>query len=77
MIMGVDTLGFKPGHLIDARGDFITIFGCQSISDAQNQLIDRGNQQNNMNYILSADFQGETGNITAKGQPVRLAPPPN
>lgn len=77
MIKGTATEGFKPGHLIDSRGVFIDIPNCFDFSDAQNRLIAAGNQQTTMNYILSVNFSGSTGNITAKGEPVKLIPEPS
>lgn len=76
MIKGIATEGFKPPHLIDQRGMFLNIPNCFDFSDAQNRLIAAGNQQQAMNYILSVEIKGDSGNFTATGQPVILIPEP-
>jgi hypothetical protein len=76
MIKGYATEGFLPNHLVDQRGLFINIPNCPTFSEAERLLIARGNENADMNYILSVKIEGSTGHFTAQGEPVRLVPEP-
>lgn len=62
-------------HLIVAQGPSVNGIG-PAIQDAINSMINLGNAQANMNYIVTVRFGGGTGNWTAEGTPVQLDPQP-